>query len=185
MNERFKKEKIFTIPNLLSVVRLLLIPVIIWLYFNQNYIGAILVLVLSGVTDIVDGYIARHFNMISDLGKILDPIADKLTQFSLMACLAITYKKLLGLCVLFAIKELGMAIFGYLAIKHKDSVNSAKWHGKLNTVVIYFVILLLILFPDMKNSYVTALVVISAVTMIISFILYAMFYKGLLKNERT
>lgn len=80
--------RILTIPNLLTLFRLILIPVIAWLYCaRQDYAMAAAMLVLSGVTDVADGYIARHFNMISDLGKMLDPVADKLTQFVMLLCL--------------------------------------------------------------------------------------------------
>lgn len=184
MNKLFKKENVLAIPNLLSVVRLLLIPLIIWLYyFKQYYWGAIAVLIISGITDIADGFIARHFNMVSDLGKIIDPIADKLTQFSILLCLSFTYPKILTVGIIFVLKELAMIVLGYMAIKHKDSVNSAKWHGKLNTVVIYFTIVLLILFPDMKNIYVTALIILDSAIMMISFALYAKFYKNLLSDK--
>ena len=92
MRRFFKKNQILTIPNLLSVVRLALIPVIVWLYsVEKNYYGAIGVIALSAATDIVDGWIARHFNMVSDFGKALDPLADKLTQAALLLCLLSKY----------------------------------------------------------------------------------------------
>ena len=81
MHRILRKDQIFTIPNLLSIIRLILIPIIVWLYCEkQNYNAAVAVIVVSGATDITDGFIARHFNMVSDFGKILDPVADKLTQ---------------------------------------------------------------------------------------------------------
>ena len=85
MHRLFKKEQLFTIPNLLSLVRLALIPLIVWLYcVKHEYLWAVVVVVLSGVTDIVDGFIARKYHMVSDFGKILDPVADKLTQAALI-----------------------------------------------------------------------------------------------------
>ena len=85
MHRLFKRDQILTIPNLLSVIRLLMIPVIVWLYCEkQDYIAAAAMIVLSGLTDIADGIIARKFNLVSDLGKILDPVADKLTQAALI-----------------------------------------------------------------------------------------------------
>ena len=88
MKIRFTKEDILTIPNLLSLIRLLLVPLIAWLNWGaKNYIMAGVVVVISALTDVADGFIARKFNMISDLGKILDPIADKLTQAMTMLCL--------------------------------------------------------------------------------------------------
>lgn len=80
MHRVLRKDQILTIPNLLSIVRLCLIPLIIWLYcVKKDYTLAVIVILISGATDIVDGFIARHFNMVSDFGKILDPVADKLT----------------------------------------------------------------------------------------------------------
>ena len=93
MNDGLKKQnssadRIFTIPNMLSFFRICLIPVIVWLYLvKKNYTWTVCILILSGVTDMVDGFIARRFNMISNLGKVLDPIADKLTQTVMLVCL--------------------------------------------------------------------------------------------------
>ena len=87
-NTNSTQKKIVTIPNILSFFRLCLIPVIIWLYIGEkNYLWAGIVLILSGATDLADGFIARHFHMISDLGKVLDPVADKLTQAAMLFCL--------------------------------------------------------------------------------------------------
>ena len=89
MNRIFNKKDILTIPNLLSLFRLLMIPVIVWLYVKEkNYYAAAAMVLISGATDIADGIIARKFNMISDFGKILDPMADKLTQGALIICLS-------------------------------------------------------------------------------------------------
>lgn len=85
MHRLFKRDQIFTIPNLLSLVRLLMIPMIIWLYCEkEDYVAAAVMIVLSGLTDIADGIIARKFHLVSDLGKLLDPVADKLTQAALI-----------------------------------------------------------------------------------------------------
>ena len=93
MRRIFKRSQILTLPNLLSLFRLLLIPVIVWLYSVQkNYYAAIGVILLSGISDIVDGWIARRFAMVSDFGKILDPVADKLTQAALLVCLLSQYR---------------------------------------------------------------------------------------------
>ena len=143
MHRVLRKDQILTIPNLLSIVRLCLIPLIIWLYcVKKDYTLAVIVILISGATDIVDGFIARHFNMVSDFGKILDPVADKLTQGAVIICLTVKYKLMYALIALFAVKEIVMALFGYFAITKKDSVNSAKWYGKVNTVLLYAVMML-------------------------------------------
>lgn len=184
MHRLIKKDQILTIPNLLSIVRLLLIPVIIWLYcVKKEYNWAVGVILLSGATDIVDGFIARHFNMISDFGKILDPVADKLTQATVIICLIAKHKLLLPLIILFVLKEIVMGVFGFLAIKKKDSVNSAKWYGKLNTVVLYAVMMLLILFPGMGDTLADTLIIISGAVMIMTLALYTRFYIRLFKSK--
>lgn len=184
MHRIFKKEQILTIPNLLSLIRLLMIPLIVWLYIGvEHYLAATGVLVASGITDIADGIIARKFHMVSDLGKILDPIADKLTQGVLIICLASRYKWMSVLVVLFIGKELCMAVFGYLAIKRKDSINSAKWYGKVNTAFLYIVMFVLILFPNIPEKIATGLILTSGCVMIVSFILYARFYRHLLSKD--
>ena len=83
-----RNKNIFTIPNILSMFRLLLLPVIVYMYMNQkDYVLTGILLLISGLTDLLDGYIARTFNMMSDLGKILDPVADKATQAVVLLCL--------------------------------------------------------------------------------------------------
>ena len=105
-----------------------LIPLIVWLYIGkQEYSAAVAVILISGATDIIDGFIARKFNMVSDLGKILDPVADKLTQATVILCLTVKYRWMRGLIVLFVVKEIIMAVLGYMAIQKKDVVNIAKY----------------------------------------------------------
>ena len=115
MHRLFKRDQILTIPNLLSVIRLLMIPVIVWLYCEkQDYVAAAAMIILSGLTDIADGIIARKFNLVSDLGKILDPVADKLTQAALIICLIDKFEWMRWLFILFAIKEIVMGISGMI-----------------------------------------------------------------------
>ena len=175
MNRIFNKKDILTIPNLLSLVRLLMIPVIVWLK-EKNYYAATSMVFASGITDIADGIIARKCNMVSDFGKILDPIADKLTQATLIICLSSKYPKMLWLIVLFAVKEFIMALLGYITIKSKDSVNSAKWDGKVSTFVLYASMILMILIPDLPIEIVNALTLLCAAILSLSLILYIRFY---------
>lgn len=184
MKRLFNKKEFLTIPNMLSIFRIILLPVIVWLYcVEKNYNIAIMVLLLSGLTDIVDGFIARKFNMISDFGKILDPVADKLNQGTLLICLAFKHKIILVLVGLFVLKEFLMAVIGYILIKRKDSVNSAKWYGKLNTVIIYSVIVILIMFPDISDVAVNTMMYGCAFAIIGSFIMYVRFFKSVLNSK--
>ena len=173
MLKLFKKKQILTIPNLLSLVRLILIPCIVWLYsFEKNYYAAIGMIILSGVTDIVDGWIARHFNMVSDFGKFLDPLADKLTQAALLICLLSEYSLMWALIVIFGVCEITKLILGFIIAKKYDEVNSAKWYGKANTVIIYATMMALILFPQMNDILANALLLFCGAVMIAAHILY-------------
>lgn len=185
MRERLTKTSVFTIPNGLSLFRILLIPVILWLYCGKKlYLATVGVIALSGFTDVLDGRIARKFNMVSDVGKVLDPIADKLTQAALVICLISRYWEMIGLLVLFAVKEGLMLLWGYLTLRHTDTVNSAKWYGKLSTVVLYSVMMLLILVPWIPRLAAQVLMGLCAAVMLLSLILYGRFYYGILHRER-
>ena len=185
MRELFRKKQILTIPNLLSLVRLLLIPLIVYLYcVAENYYGALGIVVLSGATDLVDGFIARRFNMISDLGKILDPAADKLTQTALFICLTSKYPLMWVLFGIFAAKEIGMIVMGAIDMKKTESVNGAKWYGKVNTAVIYGTMMLLILLPNMDPILANAILIFNGAVMIISLALYMHFYWKHIKENK-
>ena len=107
---RWKKE-ILTVPNLLSLLRLVMIPVYVRLYLKADspgqFFGAAALMAASCLTDLLDGWIARRFHMVSTLGKVLDPLADKLTQFSMAVCLSFPYPALKTTLALFVVKELG------------------------------------------------------------------------------
>ncbi len=177
MHRVLKKEQILTIPNLLSFLRLLMIPWIIWLYCGaEQYPAAVAVIVLSGLTDVADGIIARKFNMVSDFGKILDPIADKLTQAALILCLTVKHKLMIPLIIEFGLREICMLVMGYITIRKQDSVNSAKWYGKLTTVVLYAVMMLLILFPGISDGAADGMIITCGLVMLFSFLMYVRFY---------
>ena len=181
MNKLFTKKNILTIPNLLSVLRILMIPVIVWLYLGEkNFRAATAVIILSGLTDIADGIIARKCNMISDLGKILDPIADKLTQGTLIISLSLKYPEMLWLIAFFVAKEFVMALLGYITIRNTDSVNSAKWYGKLSTFILYASMILMVLIPNLNPLIVNCLIMLCAAILCLSLVMYVRFYIKLL-----
>lgn len=168
------KDKIFTIPNILSFFRLGLIPIIIWLYnYKGDYFSTFIVLLISGATDIVDGYIARRFDMVSDFGKAFDPIADKLTQIAMLFCLISRFPYMLSVLVLLVLKEVITAITAVVSIKCTGIVNGALWHGKLTTVVIYSMIVLHLVWYKITSEISLILVGVSIGIMLMSFIMYA------------
>ncbi len=177
------RNKIWTIPNILSFVRLALIPVICLLYgVKHDGILAAGVLVLSGLTDVIDGFIARHFNMVSDLGKALDPVADKLTQGVILLFLVGRYNYLLVLVALLLFKEVITGAINLHVAKKTGQVHSAEWHGKATTVALFANIFLHLVWYDIlpNVSYIASAVCI--VVMLISFTLYTVKSRKILKK---
>lgn len=176
------KKEVFTIPNLLSMFRLILIPVYIVIYLNASelweYVLAAMILSVSCLTDMIDGKIARHCNMISTVGIILDPIADKATQFALMLCLAIRHPILWFLLALFVIKELFQGIVGLIHLRQGKMLPGALLAGKVCTAVLFLSLILLVLFPDMPAQYVNLLAAIDLVVMLVSLVNYVLAYFG-------
>ncbi len=148
-----KKSEWLSIPNILSVVRILLIPIFAWLYLSANstdeFVFAAIIVVISGVTDFLDGFIARKFDMITELGKFLDPLADKLTQGTLFLCLAHRYPHIWILLIIWILKDGFMAIMGLILLRKKQTkLDGAKWYGKVCTAIVYLAVLGLLFFPD-------------------------------------
>lgn len=176
------KEQIFTIPNFMGFFRLVLIPFIIWAYLRSEFLIAGGLVALSALTDILDGFIARRFDMISDLGKVLDPICDKLTHGALMICLLTRYLFLWPLFGLLAFKELAMFALGSAAVRRRGAVQSAKWYGKFCTVVLEGIMLVLILFPNFSEDTVRILSALCAAVMLFSLTMYSIFWIGLIRG---
>ena len=129
------------IPNILTVLRFLLIPIILKSIFAGNYLLAFVFFTLSGITDVLDGFIARKFNLISNFGKLMDPLADKLTQISVLAAL-VTFNLIpVWILVIVIFKELIM-VLGASFLYGKDVVVYSKWYGKLATVLFYLAIVI-------------------------------------------
>ena len=180
-----RKKKILTIPNILSMVRIALIPVIVWLYVvEKNYDWAGGLLIFSGVTDVADGFIARKFNMISNLGKMLDPIADKLTQSTVLVCLLVRFPLMALPLVMMVLKETFMSVTGLLVIRRTGVVISADWHGKAATVLLYATMVLHIFWEDMSESQSALFIGATMVMIAISFFLYGRDNVNALKKEK-
>lgn len=168
------QKKILTIPNILSFFRLCLIPVIIWLYIEkQDYLWTLLILTLSGITDIVDGIIARKFNMISNFGKAFDPIADKLTQMAMLFCLVSRFPYMAIPLVLLVVKEVSTGITALISIKRTSTVKGAVWHGKLTTVSLYAMMAIHLIWYNIPNTISLILIGTCIGIMLMSFIMYS------------
>lgn len=183
IKKRLTKKDILTVPNLLTCIRILLIPVIIVLYAYKYDVAAVAVILLSAATDIADGIIARKCNMISDLGKFIDPVADKLTQGIICICLASRHPKMWLLICILAIKETLMCLMGGLVLRLTDTVAGAKWYGKACTVITEGIIMLLVLWHSVPESTANLLIDICIAAILASFVLYTQFYARLLKDR--
>lgn len=177
------ENRIFTIPNLLSLCRLLMIPVLVWLYyFKNNYKATLILLVVSGMTDIIDGFIARRFNMVSNFGKVFDPIADKLTQAVMLFCLVTRFSFMLLPFVVLVIKETVAAVVGIITIKSSGKVNSAKWHGKVATASLYTLIGVHILWYEIPVSVSFVFISITTALMLFSSVAYTLFNEKIIRS---
>lgn len=176
------KKEILTIPNLLSLFRLALIPVYVYIYLNATesyqYITAGTIMAVSCFTDIIDGKIARHFNMISTVGKILDPLADKITQFTLTLCLSLKYPVLHPVLGLFVIKEVFQLVAGLINLRRGKMLPGALMAGKICTTILFVSLIALVLFPEMNPIAVDTIAIIDGVFLLISFVNYIFAYYG-------
>lgn len=180
------KKEIWMIPNLLSLFRLVLIPVYVAIYLNASkpgdYYAAAVILAVSCLTDLVDGKIARKFNMITSLGMLLDPVADKATQFTLILCLAISYPVLWHLVVLFVIKESFQLIAGGITLRQGKILDGALMPGKICTTILFMSLIIMVMIPSLSREAVTAITIIDAAFMLFAFITYILAYFG--KNKK-
>ena len=174
------KKEIFTIPNLLSMFRLVLIPVYIAIYLNAenaaDYYLAAGILAVSCLTDMIDGKIARHFNLISSFGKILDPLADKATQFTLIICLNVKYSFLWYLVILFVLKESFQLIAGGINLRKGRMLKGALISGKVCTTILFVSLIVLVMLPNLSADIVKVIALIDAIFMLIAFTEYVIAY---------
>lgn len=174
------KKDLFTIPNMLSLFRLLLIPVYVIIYLKaeefSDHALAAGILAVSCLTDMIDGKIARRFNMISTIGKFLDPLADKATQFTITVCLAIRYHVMWLLAALFVIKEGFQLIAGLVQFRKGKMLTGALITGKICTTILFVSLTLMVLIPNMDAEYVYLITAVDALLMLITFGHYVYVY---------
>lgn len=179
-----------TIPNLLSVIRIALVPVFAYLFLNGHQVAAIITLVVSGSTDLFDGKIARRFNQVSELGKILDPVADKITQITIAVILFISFRDAQSTLInafgwvflVFLIKEAVMVLGGLVMLLLDIKPGAAELPGKVATAAFYTIMTVIIAFaPEigvinflwtMPEVLVGVLVVVSAILCLVAFASY-------------
>ena len=174
MKIKFTKKDFLTIPNLLSLLRIILIAPFVYFFVQGNYVVAAVMLIVSGLSDACDGFIARTFNQVSSVGKLLDPIADKLTLFAIMVCITIFAPILTPFMIVLIIKDLFMIIGGSIMFKRNIAPPAAKWYGKVGTFVFY-VTVCLIVFLKAAFSYENTVLSIVLLSITTAFMLFAFF----------
>ncbi len=174
------KKEVLTIPNLLSLFRLVLIPVYMIIYLNastpKDYYIAGGILAASCLTDLIDGKIARHFNMISTVGKVLDPVADKMTQFTLILCLAKSYPVLWLIVMLFVLKESFQLIAMLVFYRKGKMLDGALMSGKICTTILFVSLILMVLMPNLSETAIHVMAIIDGIFLMIAFIDYIFTY---------
>ncbi len=173
------------VPNILTLLRFVFIPfIVVALYFN-NYITAFVLLTLSAITDVLDGFIARKYNLITDFGKLMDPLADKATQIVILIALGLKHIVPYWILCIIALKEFIM-IAGASFLYGKDLVVSSKWYGKLTTVIFYLAIVssLVIGYFKLSIRFDLYLYYTGVILTIFSLIMYfkSFYAQGYLKN---
>ena len=130
--------KLKNIPNILSVIRILLVFVfVIVLFVWDSPVWAIIVFLTAGATDVVDGYLARKYNWITNLGKILDPVADKLMQCTVLVCFCIKGLIPVWFVIPYFVKEVVTLLMGWIVIRRRSVVVVSKWYGKTAVCLFY------------------------------------------------
>ena len=186
-------DNVWTIPNLLSALRIVMVPIIAVLFLKGEAVWAVVVLALSGLSDFFDGKIARKFNQISALGKILDPIADKLTQITLAVVLFYVFWKaenesihaFAWVFLLFVAKELIMLIGGAVMLAFEIRPGAAEMPGKVATMVFYVVMVVIVgfgpevgAFRDLFTLPDMVMKVLVVVAVILTFVAFAFYLPG-------
>lgn len=182
-----KRNEYFTIPNLMGYFRILMIPVFLYLYYHadttRDYVIAFSVLAISFLTDLFDGKIARKFNMVTDFGKMLDPIADKLTQCAMAIAITFHYPVMGYFLAFFVCKEFYMGVMGLYILKKYNKIHGAQMYGKICTTIMDVCIFILLLFTELSHRMVNLIVLLLMGAMIYSWARYLLFHIQVIKEE--
>ncbi len=183
----YKRKDILSIPNVMGYVRILLIPAFMISYIRasspSSYVLPSSLLLFSALLDLFDGIVARRFHMVTDLGKMLDPIADKLTHGAVAICLALRYPLMIPLLVIMAVKELYMALHGYLHLKRGGAVYGATRFGKVCTATLFIAFAVLVVFPYLPLLYANILITVCIGVMPVTLSLYVRHFRRAKKES--
>jgi len=167
------------IPNILTALRFVIIPVFGYYLYNEFYITAVLLFILGGFTDVLDGYIARKYNMITSWGKLADPLADKLMQITALVLLTMQERIPAAILIIVVAKEIFMITGSILLYKSHHHVVSANWYGKMATVVFFFAIIMIIV----RVPYSEFFIIIALLSTLFAFFMYSITYSTRIKDN--
>lgn len=182
-----KKNKNLNVPNALTVLRILLIIPFVAFFVQEEIVPAGIVLAVSGLTDMLDGMIARRFHQFTELGQMLDPLADKLTQGAVAICLAVEQPMLIPLLAIFVVKEILMVAGGIYLLRKNKKPGGSEWYGKTATVLFYISFTVIVALKGIwgiDNLTVTiTLLSITAAFMIFAFVQYAKIFFTIIHSD--
>ncbi len=186
----FKISDLFTVPNLITYFRFILIIPFAYFFLKEQYISSAICIGLSGLSDCFDGLAARKLNQVTSLGKILDPIADKITLLVVVVCMVILVPVVLPVLIVLLLKDVLMLLGGTDLINKGITPPAAKWYGKVGTVVFYISVFIIVFLKAIFNyenfALDLTLLSVTALTMIFALYQYGKIYIQLVKeyNER-
>lgn len=184
-----KKENI-NIPNILSFTRIIIIIPFMLYFLSDDYLLSATMLALSGLSDMLDGFIARKLNQITKLGKILDPVADKLTLTAVVVCMGIKFPEISVFVVILIVKDLSMLLAGSYQLKKGIEPPAAKWYGKLATVFFYVSVIIIVALKavyGITNPMISvSLLAVTSILMLFAVFKYLLIFLKLIneKNEK-
>lgn len=181
------KKEIFYLPNIISYIRIALMPVYVFVSLTasttQDFKYSAYLLLFIASTDFLDGYTARKLNMVTDLGKFLDPLADKLFQLAISITLLNRIPKLWIVFIVFLVKEFTLAYLAfYYYLKHKMKMNGANIYGKTSSFIFYSMTFLMVLCPPLPTNVYYVMEALMVVALVVAFIQYLKFYFDLQKT---
>lgn len=183
-----KPKDFLLIPNFITYIRFLMIPPLVIFFINENYIGAVICLAISALSDVFDGFVARKIGQISQLGRMLDPIADKLTLIAVAVCLLIRIPALIPLLALLVIKDTLMLIGGVVIVSKKIPLPASKWYGKAATVMFYLstgiIVFLKVVFAIENPTLNLILFIATTLAMLFALANYLKMYVDIMRKHR-
>ena len=171
------------IPNCLTVFRILLIPFFVWQMIAGNTLAASIILGVSAITDIFDGALARRLGWVTKFGKIMDPVADKVTLFAVCVVLLFLMRRFWIFFVILIAKDILGLVLGSIVLKRKLEFSGARWYGKVSTVAFYITMIILVLWPGIYLWLAVLLLVVSTGLSLIATFLYIQVFRRLIAGE--